>query len=414
MALKTKVLFFLILISYCTSIAQETYSPPKVFINCSRVKCYYEFLVSELNNFTFTRDMGDADVQILVTTDGNASGRSYYLYFEGNKEYFGISDTLKFNIRSDATDDMVRNRLLNAISLGMIKYMPQQHLVENLKFTYSKPKQVKKKAETDKWNNWIFGIGGSGRFEGESNRESVRFDGNLRGGRTTEHSKFSFYTYYNQRTNSVVVDSVLNVVKVNDYGINSIFVKSFSQHWAVGGFVKGFHSVYSNIKFSKSLAPALEYSIFPVKDFNRRQFRWIYQAGVRDMKYLETTIFDKTQELLPYQQLTGILGLTQPWGNFRTELSGYQYLNMLERYRLSVEIELSLRLAEGLSLNFYGSGSQINNQITLPKSSVDASNVLLGGRQLATTFAYLTSFGLNYTFGSMNNSIVNPRFSGVN
>ena len=28
--------------------------------------------------------------------------------------------------------------------------------------------------------------------------------------------------------------------------------------------------------------------------------------------------------------------------------------------------------------------------------------------------AYSTSFGINYTFGSINNSIVNPRFSGVN
>lgn len=396
------------------SFAQNQDKNPTIFVDCQRTKCYYDFLVSELSNFPFTREMSDADIRIMILTDQNPAGRTYYLYMEGQKGYFGKSDTITFDVKVDATDDILRNRILNGISHGLIRFLDQKQVVEIAKVNFVKSKSYRVVPEKDKWNRWIFGVAGSGRFEGESNRTTVRFDGNFRGGRTTEHSKFSFFTYYNQRTNSVVVDSVLNVVKVNDYGLNSLYVKSFSDHWALGGFIKGFHSVYQNIQFSKSLAPALEYSIFPVKEFNRKQFRWIYQAGMRDMNYIETTVFDKNRELLPYQQLTGILGLTQPWGNFRTEVSGYQYLNMLDKYRISLEIELSLRIAEGLSLSFYGNGSQINNQITLPKSSSDASSVLLGGRQLATNFSYLTSFGLSYTFGSMNNSIVNPRFSGIN
>jgi hypothetical protein len=129
---------------------------------------------------------------------------------------------------------------------------------------------------------------------------------------------------------------------------------------------------------------------------------------------METTIFDKIEEVLPYQQLTGILGFTQNWGNFSAEFSGYQYLHNTDLYRFSLELDLNLRVAEGLSLRFYGYGAQINNQISLPKATGDPTNVLLGGRQLATSFSYNTSFGINYTFGSINNSIVNPRFSGVN
>ena len=158
----------------------------------------------------------------------------------------------------------------------------------------------------------------------------------------------------------------------------------------------------------------MEYSVFPVQDFTRKQFRWIYQAGVRDFDYLESTVFDKMEETIPYQQLTGIVGFTENWGNFSAEVSGYQYLHVPDLYRLSLELDLTLRVAQGLSVRFYGNGSQINNQISLPKISADATNVLLGGRQLATSFSYTTSFGINYTFGSVNNSIVNPRFSGVN
>ena len=106
----------------------------------------------------------------------------------------------------------------------------------------------------------------------------------------------------NQRNNRVNVDSTWKAVKVFDYGLNSIFVKSFSEHWSAGGFYKGFHSVYQNVDFSQSLAPALEYSIFPVSDFTRRQLRCIYQAGVRNLDYIESTVFDKTKETLPYHQ----------------------------------------------------------------------------------------------------------------
>ena len=120
------------------------------------------------------------------------------------------------------------------------------------------------------------------------------------------------------------------------------------------------------------------------------------------------------QEARPYHQLTSILGYSQPWGNFSAELNGYQYIDEPDKYRLSLELELSWRVTQGVSLRFYGSGSQIQNQISLAKTETSNEQLLLGGQQLPTSFDYYTSFGLNYTFGSVNNSIVNPRFSGVN
>jgi len=36
--------------------------------------------------------------------------------------------------------------------------------------------------------------------------------------------------------------------------------------------------------------------------------------------------------------------------------------------------------------------------------------VLLRLRELETQFEYFTSFGLTYTFGSIYNNVVNPRF----
>ena len=404
---------FLFLFFSASLFAQN--SKLSVFLNCQKTRCYSDFLRTELSHFELVRDQDSAEVLVLITSNNNASGGANYLiYFEGQKSFRTQIDTLRFSVKQDATDDIIRKKLLNAISLGLLGYLNIHSDSDQVKISFPKNSNSNAVTKIDKWHNWIFGLGGNGRFSGESNRTNITLDGNFRGGRTTEKSKFSFNTYFAERTNKVVLDSINNVVKVNDYGFNSLFVKSFNNHWSLGGFVKGYHSVYQNIKFSKSMAPALEYSVFPVQDFNRKQFRWIYQAGLRDFDYLETTVFEKIEETLPYQQLTGILGFTENWGNFSAEVSGYQYLNNLERYRISLEIDFSIRVASGLSLRFYGNGSQINNQISLPKRSGDSASVLLGGRQLPTTFAYSTSFGLNYTFGSVNNSIVNPRFSGVN
>jgi hypothetical protein len=406
---------FIIVFFFTSTFFSFSQNSLNVFLNCQIAKCYPDYLRTELSAFNFVRDQAGADVIIMVTnTYTGSGGRNIQLYFNGLNNFSDVSDTLNFTLKQDATDEIARKSLLNAISVGLLKYVKDTNISENVKVVFMKLTNKPKEQKPDKWKNWIFGMGGNGRLSGESNRNNVAIDGNFRGGKTTEKAKFSFYSYYAQRTNSVIVDSVLSTVKVNDYGFNSLFVKSFTNHWSIGGFIKGFHSVYQNIRFSKSIAPALEYSVFPVQDFNRKQFRWIYQAGVRDFDYLETTVFDKMEETIPYQQLTGIVGFTENWGNFSAEVSGYQYLHAPELYRLSLELDLQVRVAQGLSLRFNGNGSQINNQISLPKVTADATNVLLGGRQLATSFSYSTSFGINYTFGSVNNSIVNPRFSGVN
>lgn len=413
--MKTTQKFCIVFLLFFPSIMNAQNTNLNVFLNCQTSKCYNDYLRTELSIFNFVRDQGQSDVTIMITTLNNgAGGRNYQLFFNGSELFKNQADTLGFSLKQDATDDIARKLLLNTISLGLLKYINDSNIAENVKVSFSKNSQKTRVSKPDKWKNWIFGLGATGRLTGESNRKNIATDGNFRGGKTTEKSKFSFYSYYAQRTNSVKVDTTFSTVKVNDYGFNSLYVKSFTNHWSVGAFVKGFHSVYQNIGFSKSIAPALEYSVFPVQDFTRKQFRWIYQAGIRDFDYLETTVFDKMEETIPYQQLTGIVGFTESWGNFSAEVSGYQYLHAPELYRLNLELDLNIRVAEGLSLRFYGNGSQINNQISLPKESASATNVLLGGRQLATTFAYTTSFGINYTFGSMNNSIVNPRFSGVN
>jgi hypothetical protein len=413
--MRLRTFAFLITFLFVSEImAQEK---PKLFINCQRARCFDTYLLTELSYFTFTRDQAQADIQILITDQGNAGGgRNYNLNFIGQQALKGQGKVVEFTTEQNDTESTARAKVLKNISQGLLYFVGNTDIAKDMVISFPKGQPIANKdiGEKDKWNNWIFGLGGSGRFDGESNKKEVRFDGNFRGGRTTEKSKFSYYTYINQKTNSVTLKNKVETAKVNSYGFNMLYVSNFAKKWSVGGLMKGYHSIYSNIDFSGSLAPAIEFSIFPIEDFNKEQFRWIYQAGYRRLDYLERTIFNKTLETKPYHQVTSILGYTKPWGNFSAELNGYQYLDDPDKFRVSMELELSWRILQGVNLRLYGIGSQIRNQISLARTASSNEEILLGGQQLPTSFDYYTSFGLNFTFGSVNSSIVNPRFSGVN
>jgi len=48
--------------------------------------------------------------------------------------------------------------------------------------------------------------------------------------------------------------------------------------------------------------------------------------------------------------------------------------------------------------------------LSLVKGGASREEILLKRKELATQFRYFTYFGLSYTFGSIYNNVVNPRF----
>ena len=70
----------------------------------------------------------------------------------------------------------------------------------------------------------------------------------------------------------------------------------------------------------------------------------------------------------------------------------------------------NIRIVRGLSFNFFGSISRVRDQVFLPRRGATDEDVLLRQRQLATDFDYNFRISLRFTFGSIFNNIVNPRF----
>ncbi len=408
-------LVFLLLIS--TGVLQSTYAqysaPPKLFLNCT-AHCHSDYVRSELTFFDFVRDRYVADVEIMVNGMPTGSGGfEYTLTFIGHNNYASIGDTIQFATQLADTQDIIRKAIVKNIKLGLVRYIIDSELMKSVTIDFAKREAITDAPAVDKWNFWVFRLGGSGSYNSESNKKNTSIHTELSINRVTDASKFSFYSYHNQYFNRYVVDGEEVSARNTNYGLSALYVKSFSDHWSAGGFYKGFHSIYQNIDFSHSVAPAIEYSYYPVSEVMRRQFRCVYQTGFRRLTYLETTIYDQLEETLPYHQLTGIMGVTEPWGTFNAELNGYQYLHDLKKNSLSLGLNLNWRVIQGLSVWLHSNFSLINNQISLAKSEGDASEILLNNRQLPTNFRFGSSFGMSYTFGSISNNVINPRFSGV-
>ncbi len=63
-----------------------------------------------------------------------------------------------------------------------------------------------------------------------------------------------------------------------------------------------------------------------------------------------------------------------------------------------------------MQFNLFGSIARIKDQIFLPKEGATDEEILVRRRALGTDYRYFMNVSLSYTFGSIFNNIVNPRF----
>jgi len=94
--------------------------------------------------------------------------------------------------------------------------------------------------------------------------------------------------------------------------------------------------------------------------------------------------------------------------NFKSEiLPGIEY--DLFPYSESTRRQLRFLYRAGYSFVNY-TDTIIHDQLGLVKGGVSPEEVLLRRRDLETQYYYYTSIGFSYTFGSIYNNVVNPRF----
>jgi len=374
-----------------------------VFMNAS------DYIKREIPYVNYVRDLKDAGVYIISTSQPTGSGgREHSYFFVGQHEYTGMNDTITFATNPDATQEEIRADQVNALKMGLMRYVVKTPLWKYMKITFTEP--ISETVSTDKWNSWVFRARLNGFFDGQQSITSKNLNGNFSASRITEKWKVDLRARYNYSHDKFEIDEDLIESSNNSQSFDALAVKSISDHWSLGGSFEAEASSYNNLKFATEFMPGIEYDIFPYSESTRRQLRLLYSAGYRYSEYNDSTIYDKMREGHLRHSIEAAYEVVQKWGTIDLNVEYSNYLNDWRKNNLSLNGFIDVRIAKGLSVNFGGGASLIHDQLGLVKGGATQEEVLLRRKELETQFQYFTSFGLTFTFGSIYNNVVNPRF----
>lgn len=380
---------------------------PKVFLDCGM--CDSDYIRTEITFVNYVRDRKEAQVHVLITTQRTGSGgREYTISFIGQFDFEGLNDTQKYFSEQTDTQDEIREGLTNTIKIGLAGYAAKTPIARRIRVSYSE--RAEQKTIEDKWNNWVFRIGGNTRFSGQKSYESSSLSGSFSASRITDEFKISMSVSASHNKDDFIYDDETIESIKNDMNFNGLFVISISDHWSVGAFIRADSSTYENVKYSINPSPAIEFNLFPYSESTRRQFRFLYRFGFQSIRYIEETIYDRTSENLWNQSLSATFDIKEKWGSISTTLSGSHYFHDFSKNRINIFSILDIRLLKGLSFFAMGSGARIRDQLSLPKGETTLEDVLLRLTELETSYSYFFAVGLSFTFGSIFTNVVNPRF----
>lgn len=389
-----------------------------VYIDCE--SCDINYIKGEINAVNYTLDALRAQVHVLVSSRRlDTGGRTYIFDFIGREAFEGDRFTMDLLIDPQNTNLERNERMVKTLTAGLAVFLAQNGTEVSIQLPeVSSPDSTEAGAEgsdgggTQKkgfFNQWVYELNSSMNLDRESNRRTLdlRYGGGMNYITDQWRIRLTPSFFYQERFVRSDDQDIAFIRRTNN--ISSAIIKSLSAHWSAGVFLSWGQNTYANIRNSYSVAPAVEYSVFPYKDAITKEFTFAYRVGFSDNHYLEETIFFKLSERLVRQALDIRLNIRQRWGDARIELSGAALVNDPKKNRLNMDASVSMRVVKGLSFSLGGSYDVVNDQLSLPRGDATLEEILLGQRQLATNFQSGVNFGMRYTFGALYNNIVNTR-----
>lgn len=383
----------------------------RIFLDCP--SCDEQYIRTEITFVNYVRDRTDADVHILITTQGTGGGGiQYALKFIGLGRFKGIDNSLTYSAPQTATPDERRRGLASMLKLGLVRYVADTPLASRLSLRFDEPKAAAAAAAVgDPWNFWVFRIGGNGGFDGEQATSQRGVSVNLSANRTTEQWKININgsgNYRHQRFDLEEEDDYTAIRR--NYDGRGLVAKSLTPHWSIGATAAISASTFTNYDLRMRLAPTIEFDVFPYSESTRRILTALYSLGAQSADYTEVTIYGRLEERLVDHQFEINLGLRQPWGTANGGFEISQYLNRSGKYRIGAFGGADVRLFKGFSISIDGSISRRRDQLSLRRGEATTEEILIRQRELATDYSYDFGFGISYSFGSIFNNVVNPRF----
>jgi hypothetical protein len=383
----------------------------RIFLDCQ--VCDEQYIRTEVTFVDYVRDRTAADVHVLVTAQGTGGGGTEYtLKFIGLGRFRDVDNTLTFTAPQTATQDERRRGLASTLKLGLVRYVADTAIASRLSLRFEAPPSgTSSRRSEDPWNFWVFRVGGNGSFEGETSTNQRAASGNVSANRTTDAWKINLNGSAGYRQEHFDLEDEDSFTSIRrSYDGRGLVAKSLTEHWSAGATVAVSASTFTNYDLRTRIGPALEYNVYPYAESTRRILTLLYSVGLQTADYTEETIYGTFSEQLVDHQFEVSLGLRQPWGTASGGFEVSQYLNRPDKYRVGAFGGLNVRVFKGFSVTIDGAISRRRDQLSLRRGEATTEEILVRQRELATDYAFDLGFGISYSFGSIFNNVVNPRF----
>lgn len=383
----------------------------RVFLDCD---CFSDYIRNEVTFVDYVRQRESADVHVLgQSRETGGSGREYTLNFVGLGKLDGFTLDLRAVTAASDTEDTRRRAVQSVLTSGLLVYMAKAEIPGQLEIDVESDATARPVPANDPWNFWVFSLRANADLQAEESSREFNWGLSASADRVTEAWKMSFGVSSDQTREQFDIDEDDPFEsRRHSREFDFLVVKSLGPHWSAGATGEVGSSSFENLKFQAMIAPAIEYSFFPYQDYARRQFTAQYAVGPRFNKYYEETLFETLEETRWHHELEFRYDQREPWGSLRGGFEVSQYLPDTDLYRLEVDGDVSLRILRGLSLSLEANASRIRDQVTLPRRGATEEEILLRLRRLRSGYEYSFEVSFTYTFGSIFNNVVNPRFGG--
>ena len=404
-----RLLFIIIFLSFPINlIGQDNLS--KLFIKCDR--CDNNFLRKEINYVDHVREQGLADIQIFIYRNRNANnGNRYTLDYIGNNKFLDKKISLTLDTNPKMTRDETRNSLKRKIELGLVYYLMETDISDNILISFDSVinNNTSYESNSDKWKNWVFQSAGEADFENETSKKESNINLQFDADKVTDKIKLQFDIDFERSNNKYENNDDTFISNRNRKSFSMKSVWSINHKWSAGFNAGASGDTYQNIDFRYYIMPAIEYSFFPYYEFVRREMVINYRIGYGYRNYIEETIYNKLEENVYVHQLGFETRFRQPWGEIYTNLRGKAFLQDHSKNNLTLDSWFSISIFEGLSIRFGGEIELIRDQLSLPKGNASIEDLLLQQKEIATDFRSEFRIGISYTFGSAFNNYLNSR-----
>jgi hypothetical protein len=395
-------------------LAQDANGRLKVYLDCD--DCFGDYIREEVDMAEYVRDPAEADVHILVSrSDTGSGGTERAVALIGVGRFKGLDFKSRALSQSGDTEDTQRQRLATAITIGLLNYLSSDGVSGGLTVEVEQTAQPGQAGPvTDPWNFWVMSVQGSIAMTGEESSRQLDLGAEIAADRITDDWKITFGAEIEHRGEDFDLDEDEPLrAERSERDFDALVARSLNDHWSMGGRASLESSTFENIAIRSFTGPAIEYNLFPYSQYTRRQLRIGYALGPYYARYREETLLFTMSDMMTQQELSLTIDQREPWGSLQAEVEYSTFLPDASLYRIQLEGEVNVRLARGLSLALELATSRIRDQLSIPRRGVTPEEVLLRLRRLRSGYEYNLQIGLTYTFGSIFNTIVNPRFGNL-